>query len=80
MRKTLEDLYYGNITHNEQRMTPDSELEKAVARVTKYENQLMEQLEEIDQETLKNLSDHSMRSTVSRQPRISFWASDWVPD
>lgn len=52
MRKTLEDLYYGNITPNEQRMTPDSELEKAVARVTKYENQLMEQLEEIDQETL----------------------------
>ena len=48
MRKTLEDLYYGNITPNEQRMTPDSELEKAVARVTKYENQLMEQLEEID--------------------------------
>lgn len=29
MRKTLEDLYYGNITPNEQRMTPDSELEKA---------------------------------------------------
>lgn len=28
MRKTLEDLYYGNITPNEQRMTPDSELEK----------------------------------------------------
>ena len=55
MRKTLEDLYYGNITPNEQRMTPDSELEKAVARVTKYENQLMEQLEETERETLTKL-------------------------
>ena len=33
MRKTLEDLYYGIITPNEQQMTPGSEMEKAVARV-----------------------------------------------
>ena len=33
MRKTLEDLYYGNITPSEQQMTPSSEMEKAVARV-----------------------------------------------
>ena len=67
MRKTLEDLYYGNITPNEQRMTPDSELEKAVARVTKYENQLMEQLEEIDQETLTKLirSQHEINSITA---------------
>ena len=43
MRKTLEDLYYGNITPKEQGMTPGSELEKAVARVTDCEKQLMEQ-------------------------------------
>ena len=67
MRTTLEDLYYGNITPNEQQMTPDSELEKAVARVTKYENQLMEQLEEIDQETLTKLiqSQHEIDSITA---------------
>ena len=30
MRTTLEDLYYGNITPNEQRMAPGSELKRAV--------------------------------------------------
>ena len=55
MRKTLEDLYYGNITPNEQQMTPGSELKRAVDRVAKYENQLMEQLEETEQETLTKL-------------------------
>ena len=55
MRKTLEDLYYGNIIPNEQQMTPDSELKRAVDRVAKYENQLMEQLEETEQETLTKL-------------------------
>ena len=55
MRKTLEDLYYGNIIPNEQQMTPGSELKRAVDRVTKYENQLMEQLEETEQETLTKL-------------------------
>jgi len=69
MRTTLEDLYYGNITPNEQQMTPDSELEKAVARVTKYENQLMEQLEEIDQETLTKLirSQHEINSITATE-------------
>ena len=55
MRTILEDLYYGNITPNEQQMTPGSELKRAVDRVAKYEKQLMEQLEEIDQETLTKL-------------------------
>lgn len=55
MRKTLEDLYYGNITPNEQRMTPGSEMEKAVARVASCEKQLMEQLGEAEQETLTKL-------------------------
>ena len=55
MRKTLEDLYYGNIIPNEQQMTPGSELKRAVDRVAKYEKQLMEQLEETEQETLTKL-------------------------
>ena len=69
MRKTLEDLYYGSITPCDQQMAPDSELEKAVARVTKYENQLMEQLEEIDQETLTKLirSQHEINSITATE-------------
>ena len=55
MRKTLEDLYYGNIIPNEQQMTPGSELKRAVDRVAKYENQLTEQLEKTEQETLTKL-------------------------
>ena len=70
MRTTLEDLYYGNITPNEQQMTPDSELEKAVARVTKYENQLMEQLEEIDQETLTKLIRFCSSHVSSHSPSV----------
>lgn len=55
MRKALEDLYYGNITPNEQRMTPGSEMEKAVARVTSCEKQLMEQLGETEETILTKL-------------------------
>ena len=67
MRKTLEDLYYGNITPNEQQMTPGSELKRAVDRVAKYENQLMEQLEETEQETLTKLirSQHEIDSSTA---------------
>lgn len=55
MRTILEDLYYGNITPNEQRMTPNSELKRAVDRVASYEKQLMEQLAETEQEVLTKL-------------------------
>ena len=69
MRKTLEDLYYGSITPNEQQMTPGSELERAVDRVAKYENQLMEQLEETEQETLTKLirSQHEINSITATE-------------
>ncbi len=46
MRKTLEDLYYGNISPFQRQMTPGSELERAVGRVASYESQLMDQLDE----------------------------------
>ena len=52
MRKTLEDLYFGNISPNEQQMAPDSELRKAVDRVTRYESQLTEQLGKDEQTIL----------------------------
>ena len=69
MRKTLEDFYYGNIIPNEQQMTPGSELKRAVDRVAKYENQLMEQLEETEQETLTKLirSQHEINSITATE-------------
>ena len=64
MRKTLEDLYFGNIKPNEQQMAPDSELKKAVDRVTRYESQLAEQLGEDEQTILTKLirSQHEINS------------------
>ena len=35
MRKILEDFYYGNITPCDQQMAPDSEMKRAVNRVSK---------------------------------------------
>lgn len=69
MRKTLEDLYYGNITPNEQRMVPGSEMAKAVTRVTSCEKQLMEQLREAEQETLTKLirSQHEINSITATE-------------
>ena len=69
MRTTLEDLYYGNITPNEQRMVPGSELKKAVDRVTGCEKQLMEQLREAEQETLTKLirSQHEINSITATE-------------
>ena len=55
MRQTLEDLYFGNITPNEQQMAPNSELKKAVDRVAYYESQLTEQLDEDEQTILAKL-------------------------
>ena len=55
MRKTLEDFYYGNITSNTQDMVPNSELKRAADRVTRFENQLTEQLDETGQAILEKL-------------------------
>ena len=69
MRKTLEDLYYGNITPHAQDMTAGSELKQAVGRVARYEAQLTEQLDEAGQETLTKLirSQHEIDSITARE-------------
>ena len=56
MRKTLEDLYYGNITPCDQQMIPGSELQRAVDRITKYEEQLTELLDEEGHHILERLT------------------------
>ena len=67
MRKTLEDLYFGNITPNEQKMAPDSELMKAVDRVTRCESQLTERLDEDEQTILTKLirTQHKINSITA---------------
>ena len=55
MRNTLEDLYYGNITPGAQQMAPNSELKRAVDRVTRFESQLTEWLDETGQTILAKL-------------------------
>ena len=69
MRKTLEDLYFGNISPNEQQMAPDSELKKAVDRVTRYESQLTERLDEDEQTILTKLirSQHEINSITASE-------------
>ena len=69
MRKTLEDLYFGNITPNEQQMIPNSELQKAVDRVVRYENQPTKQLDEDGQSLLTKLirSQHEIESITARE-------------
>ena len=55
MRKTLEDLYFGNITPSEQDMVAGSELNQAVNRVAQCEQQLTERLGEVEQVILNEL-------------------------
>ena len=55
MRNTLEDLYYGNITPGARQIVPNSELKRAVDRVTRFESQLKEQLDETGQSILAKL-------------------------
>ena len=69
MRKTLEDFYYGNITPCERQMAPGSELKRAADRVTRYEGQLMEQLDETGQTILTKLirSQHDIDSITAME-------------
>ena len=69
MRKTLEDLYYGNIAPHAQDMAAGSELKQAVSRVARYESQLMEQLDEAGQTILTKLirSQHEIDSITARE-------------
>ena len=45
MRKTLEELFYGNLTPNEQQITPDCLLQQAMDQAEEYEEKLSALLE-----------------------------------
>ena len=55
MRKTLENLYYGNITPSEGDVVTNSNLRKAMVNVTRYESQLTEKLDGAGQVLLAEL-------------------------
>lgn len=56
MRKTLEDLYYGNIRPYESKISVGSELQRMTQRVDGCEARLSEQLDEKDRHTLSALT------------------------
>ena len=56
MRKTLEELYYGNIRPCEQRITANSQLRRAVDTISRREEQLELLLDEAGQKILSEMS------------------------
>ena len=57
MRKTLQNLYYGNIRPCERRMVPSSELRRAVDTINRCEDQIEEQLSDEGKRLLTKMSD-----------------------
>ena len=55
MRKTLEDLYYGNISPAEQQYMRNTDYDKAIRTVSEKEEQLKLLLDEKEQDLLKEL-------------------------
>ena len=67
MRKILQDFYYGNLTPGDQDIAPNSELRRAVDRITRCEQQLTERLGETEQAILSELvqAQHTADSITS---------------
>ena len=55
MRKTLEDLYYGNIIPHEKRITAKSELQRMIKRAAECESKLTAMLNDEEKHTLNVL-------------------------
>ena len=67
MRDTLENLYFGKITPNEQDITPGSVLADAMDRVEQYEETLTALLEEEEKTLLLRLlnAENEISSTMA---------------
>ena len=55
MRNLLRDLYFGNIVPAERQITPNSDLQRELERVSRFETQLRIQLNEAEQPLLDQL-------------------------
>ena len=67
MRNTLEDLYFGKITPNEQDITPDSPLQQAMDQAEEYEEKLSALLEGEEKTMLLRLlnAENEISSTMA---------------
>ena len=67
MRKTLEDLYYGEIRPHDREIDMDSELEKAMGRAERWEEKLAVMLEGEAKALLLRLidADNEVSSTLA---------------
>ena len=72
MRKTLEELFYGNLTPNEQQITPDSPLQQAMDQAEKYEEKLTSLLEGEEKTLLLRLlnAENEISSTMALENHI----------
>ena len=57
MRTLLEDFYTGNLRPAERQMAPNSDLRRAVGRISRCEQQLRKQLDEAGQRHLTTLTE-----------------------
>ena len=55
MRKTLENLYYGNITPCDRQIAPGSDLQRVMEKAEKCEEKLMVRLKDEEKHLLLNL-------------------------
>mgnify|MGYP001147783367 CR=1 FL=1 len=69
MRKTLEELFYGNLTPNEQQITPDSPLQQAMDQAEEYEEKLSALLEGEEKTMLLRLlnAENEISSTMAME-------------
>ena len=74
MRNLLRDLYFGNIAPAERQTTPNSDLQRELERVSRFETQLRSRLNEAERPLL-SWSRPRLRWTASQRAKTSPWVS-----
>ena len=78
MRDTLENLYFGNITPNDQTVKSGTALKKAMEQSAECEEKLTALLEDKEKALLLRLiTTRRMRSAAPWPWRTSSWVSGW---
>ena len=77
MRDTLEDLYFGKITPNEQDITPGSVLADAMDRAEQYEEKLTTRLEGEEKPLLLRLLNAENEISSTMAWKILSWDFPW---
>ena len=77
MRDTLENLYFGNITPNDQIVKSGTALKKAMEQSAECEEKLTALLEDKEKTLLLRLSTRRTRSAAPWPWRTSSWVSAW---